>query len=94
MEIRRFPNKLKMFRYCQGYSQKKVARLLGFSDTSTLSRWERGYSVPGLIQLLQLARIYHVEPQELFEQLRQTIDTDLNLLAHEEPFSSNQPLNP
>jgi transcriptional regulator with XRE-family HTH domain len=91
MEIYRFPNKLKMFRRCQGYSQKKVARLLGFADTSTLSRWERGYSLPSLMQVFRLARIYHAEPQELFEHLWKHVDCEKNLLAQvEEPYTTNQ----
>lgn len=90
MEPGRFPNKLKMFRHCQGYSQKKVARLLGLTDTSTLSRWERGSMLPSLIHVLKLARIYHAEPNELYEVLWNQIVTDNNLSPKEgEPFSSN-----
>ena len=55
MEISRVPNKLKSYRRCCGYSQKKVARMLGLADTSTLSRWEHGIAVPGMVQVFSLA---------------------------------------
>ena len=90
MESSRIPNKLKMFRRCQGYSQKKVARLLRLSDTSTLSRWERGNSFPNLPQVFRLARIYQAQPNELYEKLWNEVLSDTNLLAHEESFSNNQ----
>ena len=90
MEIRRFPNKLKMFRQCQGFSQKKVARILGLTDTSMLSRWEHGISFPSLIQVFRLSRIYHVQPIELFDQLWN--ETENNLLVQvNEPFTISQP---
>lgn len=91
MEISRAPNKLRMFRRCSGYSQKKVARILGLADTSTLSRWEHGVSVPGLVQVFRLSRIYHTLPHELFDELWNRIDSEYSLLAQDtEPFTSNQ----
>lgn len=91
MEIGRFPNKLKMFRRCQGFSQKKVARILGLADTSTLSRWEHGVSFPSIMQVFRLARIYQTLPHELFNVLWNQIDSESNLLAQDdEPFNNNQ----
>jgi transcriptional regulator with XRE-family HTH domain len=84
MEISRVPNKLKMFRRCSGYSQKKVARMLGFSDTSTLSRWEHGLSVPSMVQVFRLARIYRTWPHELFTELWYQVDTEPGLLTQTE----------
>lgn len=84
MEISRVPNKLKMFRRCSGYSQKKVARMLGLSDTSTLSRWEHGIAVPSLVQVFRLARIYRTWPHELFTELWHRNDTEFNLLTQED----------
>ena len=80
MEIQ-FPNKLKMFRRCSGYSQKKVARLLSLSDTSALSRWEHGVILPSIVQVFRLARIYNTVPHELFAELWIKVDTELNLLT-------------
>ncbi len=91
MEISRFPNKLRMFRRSNGYSQKKVARLLGLADTSTLSRWEHGLSLPSTIQLFRLARIYFTEPHELFDELWNHVEGDTNLLTQApEPFNPHQ----
>jgi transcriptional regulator with XRE-family HTH domain len=91
MEIKEFPNKLKSFRRQRGYSRKKVARVLGHADTSTLSRWERGLVLPGLLQTFHLARIYNVLPHELFITLWNELAKDQSLSAlEEELFTSNQ----
>ena len=90
MEISRTSNKLKWFRRCQGYSQKKVARILGLADTSTLSKWEHGICYPSLLQVFRLARMYHILPHELFAELWQYTATEEDLLANDdEPFNSN-----
>jgi transcriptional regulator with XRE-family HTH domain len=90
MEKGRFPNKLKMIRRCHGYSQKKVARILGLADTSTLSRWERGGAMPSVVQVFRLARIYQTLPHELFEELWNHCVPETTLLAQdEEPFTTN-----
>jgi len=83
MEISRFPNKLKFFRRCSGYSQKKVARLLGHADTSSLSRWESGIVMPGIEQVFRLARIYHTHPHELFGSLWVALGEEYNHLNNE-----------
>lgn len=91
MEIGRYPNKLKMFRRCQGYSQKKVARMLGLADTSTLSRWEHGIALPSIMHVFRLAGMYQTLPHELFEELWDQYASGNNLLVQEtEPFNTNQ----
>lgn len=90
MEMSWFPNKLKSFRHLNGYSRKKVARVLGHADTSTLSRWERGLVMPGLLQAFQLARMYKALPHELFNEFWEELGRDQSLLAlNDEPFISN-----
>ncbi len=69
MEKVRFPNKLRMFRRISGLSQKKVAIHLGLSNTSPLSKWEKGIQLPGLLQVFRLCRIYKAKPEELFDDL-------------------------
>lgn len=69
MEAARIPNKLKMYRRKSGYSRKRVARLLGYSDTSMLSLFENGRALPGVLQVLKLARLYHALPHELFDEM-------------------------
>lgn len=43
--------------------------MLGLADTSTLSKWEHGISVPGTVQVFRLSRIYSTLPHELFNDL-------------------------
>lgn len=91
MEDSRVPNRLKMFRRCCGHSQKKVARVLGLSDTSALSRWERGVTLPSIVQAFRLARVYRTLPHELFDEVWKCADSTENLLSHDsEPFKTNQ----
>ncbi len=70
-----------MFRRSFGYSQKKVARILSLSDTSTLSRWEHGVILPSTIQTFRLCHLYHTEPQALFDELWDKCNVETNLLA-------------
>ena len=91
MEPGRIPNKLKLFRRSCGYSQKKVARILRLSDTSSLSRWEHGVSVPSMVQVFRLSRIYHTLPHNLYDELWRSIGSEFSLSAQdEEPFNTNQ----
>ena len=65
--------------------------MLGLSDTSTISRWEHGVSVPSIVQAFRLARIYRTWPHELFTELWYRIDSEFNLLAqNDESFNTNQ----
>jgi transcriptional regulator with XRE-family HTH domain len=79
MENGQFPNKLKRYRRINGYSQKKVARLLGLADTGTLSRWEHGHVLPGMIHVFRLARLYHAQPEELYDELWKHLCADPRL---------------
>jgi transcriptional regulator with XRE-family HTH domain len=95
MDNSRFPNRLKKYRRLFCLSQKEVATILGLKDTSPLSRWEKGLSLPNLVQLFRLARIYQAMPNELYFDLWQIISKEIaakgnNLLAHPEPIISNQ----
>lgn len=91
MEISRFPNKLKSYRRSCGYSQKKVARMLGFFDTSKISQWEHGVTMPRMMHTFRLARIYRTLPHKLYDELWHQVDKEFSLLAQdEEPFNSNQ----
>jgi transcriptional regulator with XRE-family HTH domain len=73
-----------------GYSQKKVARMLRLTDTSTISKWEHGICYPSLLQVFRLARIYHTLPHELFAELWLYTGSDKVLLGSDaHPFISN-----
>src|ERR1017187_6068702 len=69
MENCRFPNRLKKYRRLFCFSQKEVASMLGLKDTSPLSRWEKGISLPGLMHLFRLSQIYKTMPCEMYVKL-------------------------
>ena len=94
MEKRRFPNRLKKYRRLFCLKQKEVATLLGLKDTSPLSRWEKGISLPNFVHLLGLSNIYKAMPQELYFDLWQTVSNEVsekvnNLLAQKESITTN-----
>ncbi|MBS4064730.1 MAG: helix-turn-helix transcriptional regulator [Chitinophagaceae bacterium] len=90
MEISRYPNKLKLFRRCFGYSQKKVTQLLGLGDSSILSKWEHGLTFPSIEQTFRLAQLYETEPQQLFDALWERLRNEQGLSGHHDPVMSNE----
>ena len=52
------------------YTSQQVAYLLGLSDTSLLSKWERGTCHPGFDNLLSLALIYGTAVDSLYMDYR------------------------
>lgn len=95
MENSRFPNKLKKYRRLFCFKQKEVASMLGLKDTSPLSRWEKGISLPGLMHLFRLSRIYKTMPSEMYFDLWQSISKEISakendLLAQQESFMNNE----
>jgi transcriptional regulator with XRE-family HTH domain len=90
MEKCRFPNRLKKYRRLFCFSQKEVATILGLKDTSPISRWEKGISLPSLVHLFRLSRIYRTMPSEMYFDLWQDITKEIaarenDLLAQREP---------
>lgn len=69
-EVRRydttFAERLKSMRDDRGLKRDWVARQIGV-HYNTLKNWELGNAHPGTWELLSLARIYHVEPEEFFK---------------------------
>jgi len=52
------PNQLRKYRRARGLSQRAAARILGFVDTSCLSRWEHGVCLPNAVNMFRLAALY------------------------------------
>ena len=79
MDKNKHPNELILYRKRLALSQKRVAAMLGHSDTSMLSRYESGRSLPPLLTALRLEIIYrtpvaYLYPKvykEMREQIRQ-----------------------
>jgi transcriptional regulator with XRE-family HTH domain len=63
---RRFQNRLRKHRRIMGYSQKHVAWLLGFKNTSSICRWEKGVAMPNVENLLKLSYLYRTLCDELY----------------------------
>lgn len=70
-------NKLLLYRKRLGLSQKHVARLLGHSDTSMLSRYENARGLPTLTGALRLEIIYRAPAAFLFEGLYERLRLDI-----------------
>lgn len=59
-------NRHKVSRLDAGYRLKDVAWLLGLKDSSLVSRWESGKSIPSVENLLKLSIIYRKLPNALY----------------------------
>lgn len=68
-----FPNKLKKYRRILGYSQKEVAQMCGFKNSSSISRWEKGDAMPSVKNLLMLSVLYATLPAQLYDELYQQV---------------------
>src|SRR5437764_14639833 len=51
-------NRLRKYRKARGLKQREAARILGFADASSLSRWEQGVCLPSVMNLFRLAALY------------------------------------
>lgn len=71
--------KLKMFRTNSGFSQEKVAELVGVSRQA-VSKWEGGQSMPSSEKLIALASIYGTSVDELAEVKNIMIKKDNKIL--------------
>ena len=62
-------NRLWFYRKQLGYSQKKVAFLLGHRSASRVSNYERGHRVPALATAMKLALILQTPISRLYPDL-------------------------
>jgi len=62
----RVPNRLKKYRCIKGYTQTHVAKILGMKQSNLISEWEKGFTAPGLANLLKLSCIYQTLIEELY----------------------------
>lgn len=75
-KFKQYPNSLRKHRKNAGLRQFEVARHLGLSNCERISKWENGRATPVLWTLFQLAALYHVSPQELYDELyRKSIES-------------------
>ena len=73
---------LKIYRKKCGYTQEEVAEQLHVVR-QTLSKWEKGISVPDADLLIQLAKIYDVSVDELLETTIDEVQSGEDEIARE-----------
>jgi transcriptional regulator with XRE-family HTH domain len=59
-------NQLRKYRKARGLKQREAARILGFADASSLSRWENGVCLPSVINIFRLAALYRTMVDALY----------------------------
>ena len=57
--------------------QMDVARMLGHTSADRISHWEKGRSVPSLVNLFKLSIIYRTSPEDLYGELYDSIAQNL-----------------
>jgi transcriptional regulator with XRE-family HTH domain len=59
-------NQLRKYRRARGLTQREVARILGFTNVSSLSRWEHGVCLPSVMNMFRLAALYRTLVDALY----------------------------
>ena len=67
MRIQQFSNNLRQLRLDKGFTQEQLAEKLGVSIQS-VSRWECGNTLPDVMLLPQIARLYNVTVDDLYRE--------------------------
>ncbi len=62
-----FSNNLKRFRQNKNYTQEQVADILGVSSHS-VSRWECGTTLPDVLMLPEIAKLYEITTDDLYKK--------------------------
>jgi transcriptional regulator with XRE-family HTH domain len=63
------PNCLRKYRRISRLKQKQVAKILGYKTANRISRWEKGYCLPSVVNLLKLSILFRTMPDTLFLDL-------------------------
>jgi transcriptional regulator with XRE-family HTH domain len=75
-------NRITLYRRRLALSQRRVATLLGYGDSSTLSVYESGRSMPSLLVAFRLAIVLRVPVEFLYPELYDSLRNQIR--AHEE----------
>ncbi len=73
-------NNLVLYRRRMGFTQRWVARLLGYRDTSMVSHYEHSRALPPLAVALMLEIIYRVPVAFLFPEMYDELKTRIRKL--------------
>jgi transcriptional regulator with XRE-family HTH domain len=83
-------NNLVLYRRRMGFTQKRVAELLGKSDATMITHYEHGRALPPLAVALSLEIIYRVPAAFLFpgmyEDLKRRIHGDEDATVRQQPL--------
>jgi len=89
-ERKRKQNNLVLYRRRMGFTQKRVAELLGKSDATMIAHYEHGRALPPLAVALSLEIIYRVPVAFLFpgmyEDLKRRIRADEDATVRQQPL--------
>jgi transcriptional regulator with XRE-family HTH domain len=75
-------NRIALYRRRLALSQRRVATLLGYSDSTTLSVYESGRSMPSLVLAFRLSIALRVPVEFLYPELYDSLRNQIR--AHEE----------
>ena len=71
-------NCLRLYRRKNGLSQKRAAYFMGLKTTSSLSHYENGRKIPGLVNALKLEIVLHTPVAFLFRQLSGNLKEEID----------------
>ena len=68
-----YPNSLRECRERLGLRQCDIATMLGHASHDRISHWEKGFALPGIINLFKLSKIYGIPPERLYHELYHSV---------------------
>jgi len=66
-------NHLRKYRKARGLSQRDAARILGYVNSSRLSRWEHGTCLPKPVNMFKMAALYRTLVDALYIDMLRSI---------------------
>ena len=84
-----FSRNLKRLRTEKNYTQEEAARLLGVT-AQTVSRWECGTTLPDVMLLPEIARLYCVAVDDLYRENADAYENYAQRLAARIPMTGSE----
>jgi transcriptional regulator with XRE-family HTH domain len=78
MRRKRIHNYLRMCRKARGFTQKEVAWIMGFENSSMISRWEKGVTIPETLNAIKIAALYNTTVDSVYEDVRNAASDELD----------------
>lgn len=73
----RKPNLLRKYRKVSGLKQSEVAKIIGLTNASGLSRWEKGTCEPSFMNVLRLSLLYQVMAEGFYPDQIQSLKQEI-----------------